>query len=209
VHAQDPRLIALVAARYRELQGLLTMVDAVLPLYLGAMLMLAGRFDAVAVRPWVLVGAAVPLLAFVAARFRWLQPRIQAYYRLRFGRVQGLYPSAGTNMMSQGLILAAILADARLPWLTVIAVLATVGAWPAWIAWRDWPYRWHWLPAVGVSVLTAGSMSLMPSYAAALRHLAAWALSIGVSLAVAGLGDHLLLVRSLGRASDSPVPDEA
>jgi hypothetical protein len=104
----------------------------------------------------------------------------------------------------------ALLGDAHIPWLTAIVVLLCIGAWPAWVLRRDWPYRWHWLPLLFAAMGTAWSMSLMPSYSVALRHQGPWALAVGLSLAVAGLGDHLLLVRTLhGRpARDAATSEE-
>jgi hypothetical protein len=139
----------------------------------------------------------MPLLVFGVAQVRWIQPRILAYYSQRFGRVRGSYRFSGVNLMSQGFVPISLLADAHRPWLIVVAALALMAAWPAWIAVRDWPYRWHWLPAVLVAVLMAPDMALRPSYHAALQHVGGWGLAVGAALAFAGWFDHRLLVRTL------------
>src|SRR5215471_6195807 len=160
-----PALIRLVSSRYRELQGLVTMMDAVWPLYMGALMVAATRLDGPYITPFVFALSAVPLVVVPIVHVCWLRPRILAYYRSRFGRVEGPSPFRGPTTMVQGVLVAAILAEAHnVAWLSVTVVLAAVGAWPAWIVWRDWPYRWHWLPAVVAATWTAAGMSRMPSY---------------------------------------------
>jgi hypothetical protein len=196
---RDPRLIQLVASRYRELQGLLMLPDVLFTLYMGIMMMVVTRLEDTGVDfdSWVLVMFGLPVVVFAIAYLRWLRPRIVAYYRSRFGRVPGPQVFFQGGWTYQGLILGALLADAHLPWLTIVIAFLSLGAWPTWIACRDWPYRWHWLPVVAVAALVTTDMSLMPSYHVALQHQGVWALALAVSVGCAAMGDHLLLVRTL------------
>ncbi len=173
--------IRLVSSRYRELQGLLTIADAVFPLYMGAVLMAVARLDDSHMSPWVFVSLALPLLGYAIALFCWLRPRLLAYYASRFGRALGPNSVSGASLMPQGLLLSGMLADSRLPWLTTIVAVVSLAGFPAWIVWRDWPHRWHWLLPVAVALIVAGDMSLMPSYDVALHHTAGWALGVGVA----------------------------
>lgn len=86
MEALSPRRIALVTSRYGELQGLLTASEAVFPLYMGAVMILATRLDDTDVSMWFIVPLGMPLLVFGVAQVRWIQPRILAYYSQRFGR---------------------------------------------------------------------------------------------------------------------------
>jgi hypothetical protein len=208
----DPDLIRLVASRYGQLQGLFTVLDAAWPTYWGVM-MLAGRyFERADVSDWWAVPLSLPLLIFMVLQWRWLRPRAKAFYVSRFGRVKGTAASTsfpGATWTSQGCMFGALLADARTPWLTITVALLAFSARPAWIVRRDWPHRWHWLPLLAAGIATAWSMSLMPSYGAALRHIGPWALAVGGAEAFAGLGDHLLLVRTLhGRPAKDAASSE-
>jgi hypothetical protein len=197
---QNPRLIRLVAARYGQLHGLFTALDAVWPLYWGVTMLSCSWFERADVSDWWVVPLSVPLFVFMVLQWRWLRPRLKAYYTSRFGRVKGQGAStslAGANWTFHGCMFGALLADARTPWLTVTVTVLCFSARPAWIVCRDWPYRWHWLPLCLAGVGSAWSMSLMPSYGVALRHIGPLALAIGGAQAFAGLGDHLLLVRTL------------
>jgi len=198
----DARGIALVASRFREMQGLLTFPAAVWPIYIGVVFVLAGRVEAskADVPDWVFfVAAGVSPVACAIAYARWLRPRIVAYYESRFGRVKARHLFFGTTWIQQGVLAVALLADAHRPWLIAAACLLMIGAWPAWIIVRDWPYRWHWLPLLVVALLMARAMSGMPSSGAALRHMGPWCIVLGLGMACGSAGDHLTLVRALGR----------
>jgi hypothetical protein len=194
---RDPRLIQLVASRYRELQGLLMLAEVMFTLYMGGMMMAATRLDEASADsgPWLLAIFALPVIVCAVAYLRWLKPQIVAYYRSRFGRAPNGFFVGGWTY--QGLILGALLADAHMPGLTIAIAFLSLGARPAWIVWRDWPYRWHWLPVIGVATLVTRDMSLMPSYHVALQHQGLWALGVAISVGCAAMGDHLLLVRTL------------
>jgi hypothetical protein len=208
----NPGLIRLVASRYAQLQGLFTMLDAVWPIYWGVM-MLAGRhFEQADVSDWWALPLSLPLLVFMVAQWRWLRPRVRAYYSSRFGRVKGQWtatPITGATWTFQGCMFGALLADAHTPWLTITVAMLFFSARPAWILSRDWPYRWHWLPLLVAGMGAAWYMSLMSSYGFALRHVGPWALAVGAAEAFAGLGDHLLLTRTLRGPGESPAADEA
>src|SRR5215471_12250458 len=123
-----PALIRLVSSRYRELQGLVTMMDAVWPLYMGALMVAATRLDGPYITPFVFALSAVPLVVVPIVHVCWLRPRILAYYRSRFRRVEGPSPFRGPTTMVQGVLVAAILAEAHnVAWLSVTVVLAAVG----------------------------------------------------------------------------------
>jgi hypothetical protein len=200
----SPRLIRLATSRYPELQGLLTIADAVFPLYMGVMMVMTRWMEQSDVSDWWALVLGLPLLLWVVLLFCYVRPRVLAYYAARFGRVHGRPSAVVGPWRYQGLITGALLADAHRPWLTAITAMALLGAWPAWIAWRDWPYRWHWLPSAVIASIVAADMSRMPSYHVALQHSALWAFAVGAVSVFAGLGDHLLLIRTL-----RPVPHQA
>src|SRR4051794_28028343 len=76
-------LIRLVAARYDEMQGLRTAGDAVLLMLAGAGLRLVVATNS----DRVVVAIALLLLVCLYAWLRRMRPRLDTYYRTRFGRV--------------------------------------------------------------------------------------------------------------------------
>ena len=76
----DPRLIRLVTARYRQMHGLATIADAGYPLIVGTGFLLLTE-------EWHAAVFGLVLLAFMVARFTWMRRRIDGYYALRYGRV--------------------------------------------------------------------------------------------------------------------------
>ena len=185
----SPRLIRLVARRYRELQGLVTISDAMFPLLLGAGLFIFHSDTAVL---WYGAGIVVCFLFSLV----WLRRRIHAYYTERFGRTGGAaYPMC--VVMLQGLTAGSMLTDihvsaaARVP-----IVFLLLGGWPAWIAARDWPYRWHWSIPVVVAAAAAFPLSSRPVDGGQFVMATCW-VAAGGALAIAGALDHRLLVRTL------------
>jgi hypothetical protein len=211
----DVRRIAFVTERFSELQGLRTVADA-LPAFIFA----AGLH-------WARSSPGVILLfgglaAYFALRVTWIRSGIEAYYSRRLGRVEPSVPDldptllfahvhrpgrvdrSGSNfegivLFYQGLLAVPVGRDLPLPPFVQIALLASMlGFLPLRILIRDWRYRVHWLLPLGVAVVFA--LRLAADVSA--REFDDWrvlmCLSGGVALAVAGVCDHRLLVKSLG-----------
>ncbi len=202
-----PGLIRLVASRYRDLQGLLTVADAALLLMPGATLYLH-RLGWVG-SPW-LYGCLGCYAAYGWARFTVIQRRIDAYYANRCGRVElrlgrpFMFP-----LYMQGTLGAAILVDVGLPApLRVALVLLLLAGLPGRIVVRDWPYRVHWLMPFATGVVLAVLFAAVTTKAQAKAWLPGAALACGTSLALAGLLDHALLIKTL-HAPPSDQPERA
>jgi hypothetical protein len=190
---KNPALIRLVAARYRELQGLRTVGDA------GFLLLNAAGFWFIM---WteresfaLVFGAA--LSVYLWWYFWRLRTQLDQYYAARFGRVgpQFYYWPVFLWMM-QGPMAAPILSDMGAPATIAKAlVLMLIAARPAWIAIRDFPFRAHWLVVAIVGILLAAQLP------ATRPAIFVWQMrvffEVGLAWAFAGLCDHLILVRTL------------
>jgi hypothetical protein len=211
---EDIPRIAFVTQRFSELQGLRTVVDAV-----PALIFAAGLHWAQSNYHLIILFAA--LAAYFAARATWIRSRLDAYYSRRLGRVDPSVPnldatllfgqfrplgwsdrsgpnSEGIFLFYQGLITAPMCRDIHLPGFVQILVIASMlGFQPIWILIRDWPYRAHWLLPLGVGVAFAFRLAAVASA----REVDAWQVLVclcgGVALAIAGVFDHALLLRSL------------
>lgn len=209
---EDIGRIAFVTQRFHELQGLRTVADAVPPLIFAA-----GLHWAQSNRNVIILLCA--LAAYFAARATWIRSGIDAYYSRRLGRVDRSAPNLdGTLLFSQsrplgwvdrsgstfdgllvfyqGLILAPMCRDLPLS-VQVPLIAAMLGFQPTWILIRDWPYRTHWLLPLGVAV----AFALRLGAVATSQEVLAWQVQVclagGVALAIAGVFDHALLLRSL------------
>ena len=180
----DLARVRFVAGRYRELQGLRTVVDVVI--FFGVWCLLAiSPADRNAV-PYI---GALLLWAVFAT---WGAARVARFYRERFGvAADGHDTSEWLRILliwlviAQGWVLAAVPTGLSLYGLRV--------------AWRDWPHRSHWLlvALVGVAFALAFPGGHSP-------HLDDWQwrfvwAAVPV-LIFAGVLDHRLLVRAMRRA---------
>jgi hypothetical protein len=80
MRARNPALIRLVASQYRELQGLKTMADAMIPIAFGVLLRVARS-------PWDLLFVIPIAAAWAWFRVTWIRDRIEAFYDDRCGRI--------------------------------------------------------------------------------------------------------------------------
>ena len=199
--ALDPRLVHVVARGYRDMQGLVTIADAMFPLLLGAGAFYFRSDTAIlSYGVFLVVGFIVSLV--------WLRRRIQAYYAARFGRAAG-FALPILVVIGQGLTAGPMLTDMHVPLVVrVPVVFLLLGGWPAWNVAHDWPYRWHWIIPAIVGAAVAFPLSSRPVDGGELAFAACF-LATGAALAWAGLMDHLLLVRTLRPASDAEAPEHA
>jgi hypothetical protein len=199
----NPDLIRLVASRYGDLRGLRTAGDASVLLVLSTALLAAGAFD-----EGRLSGAAMTMAASVVGG--WfnscafvLRRRLDRYYTSRFGRVApkryvpspALWLMCATSWMGTWCDIPGP-AWVRAP-LALAAAIPLV-AWAGWIARRDAPFRAHWaLVAIAFVVIT---LQLPIDYAAGQLLWRTRALLYGGgALLMAGIGDHLILLRAMPR----------
>jgi hypothetical protein len=195
--SQDPRLIRLVAARYRHMQGLRTIADAGSPLLMGAALSLMNE-------EWHVIPFAVVFSFYLVARWTWLNRRIERYYVDRFGRT-GTWLSSSDLGLTLGMVIGqnSMLRDlfqapARV---RVALIMVALCVYPLWISVRDFPYRSHWLLLVAVGVGIALRIPGVPSGDAGDYWYRDSMLAIALGLLVVGTVDHLQLVRVLGRGA--------
>ena len=196
----DAGLIHLVTSRYSEMQGLVTVALAMFPviLPLGFFISPNDTFFS-----WYCIGCVACFLASLI----WLRPRIFAYYAARFGRVSSGFRYFWPILIIQALGLNPALTLYHLPLLARgLVIFLMLGAWPARVVVRDWPYRGYWvLPFV----VACGAAFPLASASRDVFTTAGWWMAIGVSVAVAGAGDHLLLVRTLRPALRGEETDHA
>jgi hypothetical protein len=190
----DPALIRLAAGRFRDLQGLSTVADAALLLLCAAGLHLARS-------GWT--GSAWGILFLTAAygwaRFTRIRRWIDGYYVNRCGRVHWSlgFPFAFPLYM-QGLLCAPVLVDVDVPTPVRVAfVLLLLAGLPFRIVVRDWPYRAHWLLPFAAGVVLAVMFAAVNTREEARAWLPEALVTCGASLALAGLLDHALLLKTL------------
>jgi hypothetical protein len=202
----NPPLIALVARRYRAMQGLTTMMQSLWLLIYAAMFYTIGPDTT---EWWVLPWAGV-LLVYIWAQFGWLRRRVDSFYAARFGRTvaPGVWFHLGI-MLTMAIGYNQILRDAfHAPAaLRVAALLLALCVYPLVIAVRDFPYRSYWL-----LVAAAGAFAALRAPQFAGRDVYLWAreanLLVGLGLFAAGALDHLMLVRTLGGGTRERVAPE-
>jgi len=193
--SQDPRLIRLVAARYRQMQGLATMADA-----FWLLLTAAGFF--LISEEWHALPFGVVLAVYLWSRMTWMKRRIQRHYAERFGRTGS--PDFRQNL---GLMFNMVIAYNQIlrdlfhapdP-VRVSMMAAGLCGYPLWIGIRDFSYRSHWLLLVVAGLGVSIQIPWVPPGSDAGF---AWArdanLAVGLALFVVGALDHQLLVRALG-----------
>ncbi len=199
----NPRLIRLVTARYRELQGLKTAGDGGGMLTAGVALQAAAAADRAKVPDsYVFLTVIVLMLALVGV-WLYLRRRLDRYYDLRFGRVGPktfVYPYALLFIVCTGWM--AMWCGIPGPtWVTApLAHAASIPliVWPGVRAKRDAPYRLAWT-LVGLAAIVAAAE--LPLGDPSAKASVAWRMHsyfyVGGMLVVAGVCDHLVLVRTL------------
>jgi hypothetical protein len=203
---RDPGLIRLVAARYRQMQGLTTMAES-----FWLLIVAAGFFLISDSEEWMALPFAAVLAAYVISRFTWMKRRIERHYAERFGRTGLPVFRNGLGLMfNQVIAFNQMLRDLfHAPdYLRVVLIATALCAYPLWIGIRDFSYRSHWLLLViaglGVSVQIPW---VGPGSDASFMWARDANLAVGLALFVVGALDHLLLVRALG--GGSPVQERA
>jgi hypothetical protein len=187
----DLALVRLVATRYRHLQGLRRVVDAISLLFIWALLQIGpvARESA----PYLLAS-----LVWVGLTM-WSAGRVVRYYRERFGRIEGdgmtwdETPAGRADPVYRLLLVwtAMLMGGAFgvvLPLLTLYACRVT---------WRDWPYRAYWLLLVLEG--TAFSLAFVSLDSAAQFREWQWRFvwTAAPVLSLVGLLDHRLLLRAM------------
>jgi hypothetical protein len=203
--AKEPALVHLVAGRYRDLQGLSTMANA-------AMLLLCAGFVYWGRERWHLPVMAAVVGGYLWFRFTWLRAALDEYYTRRCGRAGvSQYARVQGVFILQGAISAPVLRDLHVPMPAGVAIiLLMLGGEAAWIAARDLPYRAHWWLPVFAAVICAAKYTGVTTVEQTFAWEAFALLTAGTAWALAGLGDHALLLRTLTHQGElSGVPDRA
>jgi hypothetical protein len=200
---KDPALIRLVTARYQEMQGLKTIVDAALPLGLGLCLILGAYASELVDASWPIVLILIPMGSWVWVKHALIARRIDAFYRERCGRVRGVIGVSAVltheAMLMQAVVFVPLLVRSGAPlWLRIAITLPLLVVHPFWTAIRDSPYRMHWLlPAVVGFVAAVRLVDVHTTEQAFM-----WQMWVSVAgalvIACAGALDHRLLLQTLG-----------
>jgi hypothetical protein len=206
VPTADPRLIRLVTARYRQMQGLATMADAYFPLVGGTALLLLSE-------EWHAAVLGLVLLALMVARFTWIRRRIDAYYAQRYGRVvQPTLPPGVAINLCMVISYAKIMRDVFHAPVVIQITVMTIGlcAYPLWVAVRDFPYRAYWLLVAGAGAASAVQLPFYQSRDLIYVWTRNTYLAIGSAVLAVGALDHRLLTRAphAQRETLSEVPAE-
>ena len=184
----NPRLIRLVASQYRELQGLRTMAQAAVPMAFGAWLALAQSW-------WHLLLAVPVAVAWGWLYVTWINERIDDFYDSRCGRVGW----RSLPLSHTFLFMSLAQGSALMSWHFAGAafLLANFTLYPAFAVVRDAPYRLYWIVPLLVGVVAGVQFAALTTASQAEAWMIRVALTGGVAIAIAGLGDHLLLMRTL------------
>jgi len=192
---QSLALIRFVTGRYRDLQGLRTVLDGAILASVWTIL----RWAPPDQRPGTFFCAAL----LWASLSMWGGGRVRRYYAGRFGRAT---PAGGDRFDES------VSGIAHAPYQLLVAstaislggqfelLLPILTATTAWQVWRDRPYRTHWL--VPVAVGAAFSLAFFELRTAAQFREWQWWLMVagGVSLMIAGVMDHRLLMTTMPAA---------
>ena len=191
----DLAVIRFVTTRYRDLQGLRTVLDGVTMASFWTILRWAPADRS-------------PVTFFVASLLwaglsMWGGARVRRYYAGRFGRAT---PAGGDRFDESVHALAhdpyrVMLASTAISLGGQFALLLPVlTATTAWKVWRDRPYRSHWL--VPVAVGAGFSLAFFELRTAAqFRDWQSWLMVTGgMSLMIAGAMDHRLLMTTMPAA---------
>jgi len=213
VEVLNPRLIKLVASRYRELQGLKTAGDGGALLLVGVALRGALAADRANIPDSYAFATAVVLMLALIGGWIFLRRRLSRYYDLRFGRVGPrtfAYPYALLFLICTGWM--AMWCDITGPiWVTAplahVASIPLIVA-PGVMAKRGAPYRLPWALVAMAALVAALQLPLGDASAKLIWRMHSF-LYGGGALVVAGLSDHRLLVRTLKPASESEAGERA
>ena len=198
----NPRLIRLVAARYPQMQGLRTMVDALWPLFFAALLYVAKD-------EWHAAVFGALFAVYLWYRFRRMPRRLDDYYAQRFGRTGDfLFPENLGLWFGMMINFNEPLRDLfRAPdYLRVGVLMVGLCTYPLVIVVRDAPYRLYWLAVVFAGFAAAIQIPWVPIGEGRYLWVRESHLAIGLALLAAGALDHLLLAHTL--RGGSPVPAE-
>ena len=203
----NPKLIRLVASSYRELKGLKTAGDGGVLLLCGVALRGALAADRANVSDSYAFATAVVLMLTLIGGWLFLRRRLDRYYDLRLGRVGSrtfVYPYALLFLICSGWM--AMWCGVPGPtWVTApLAHVASIPliVWPGMTAKRGAPYRLPWV-LVAMGALVAALQLPLGDESARLIWRIHSLLYAGGTLVVAGLCDHLVLVRTLKPTSES------
>jgi hypothetical protein len=195
-------LIHLVTRRYGEMQGLRTALNGVTLLAVWAIL---GYLSPQ--RQPLAFGVAATLWAALAM---WGEHRVRLHYAGRFGRVirpgsefEHSFRSLPYYPQMVLLISTAVIIGG---WFGVVVLPVLAGQY-AFVAWRDWPHRTHWL----LPALVAAGFFVAFMRVTNVAQFREWQWHVivvgGLSLIVAGLLDHGVLLK--GMHSDPATTDAA
>jgi hypothetical protein len=213
VEVPNQKLIRLVASRYRELQGLKTAGDGSTLLLFGVALRGAQAADRANIAHSYLFATAVVLMLTLIGAWLFLRRRLDRYYDFRFGRVGArtfVYPYALLFLICTGWM--AMWCDIPGPiWVTApLAHVASIPliAGPGMAAKRGAPYRLPWVLVAMAALVAALQLPLGDASARLIWRMHSLVYG-GGTLVVAGLCDHLLLVRTLKPTPNSDASERA
>ena len=204
----DPALIRLITGRYYEMQGLKTAADAVMPIHFG--LVFAFFYAGGSESLWLL-GAMlmIPMAYWLWARWTWVSRRIETFYAERCGRVNAVYGVEYKDFFMQAPMGVSVLRQFGAPnWSLGLIALALLSIHPLWIVRRDWPYRTYWLLPAVVGIAAALTTAAVRTKEDVYIWQGIVLLAGGVSMAVAGMLDHLLVLRTLQPAAEPDASPE-
>jgi hypothetical protein len=194
----DLALIRLVAGRYRRMQGLRLVVDALSLILLWSLLQIGpvGRES----------GPYLGVSFTWAALTMWSAGRVARHYRERFGST----PGDGTRWdeTPDGRAYAAY--RLLLVWTCMLmggafgAVLPILTVYAGWVTWRDRPYRPHWLLLVLQGTLFSLAFYSLDSAAQFYEWQWRFVWTAAPALIIVGLLDHRVLVRAMRVKSTAP-----
>lgn len=210
---RSPALIRLVTARYRDMQGLRTIVEATLPFGLGLSLLVGRLASELADSLWPMALVFIPMAIWLWAKQTRIIRRIDAFYAERCGRVGGVLGlSAAVTYESafvQAVVFLPILIQVGWPlWARIAIVLPLLTAQPLWTVVRDAPYRMHWLlPALVGFIAAFRLVDVRTSEQAFIWQM--WVgIAGGLAIACAGALDHRLLLQTLHGGGDPAASTE-
>jgi hypothetical protein len=179
---QDPRLIRIVARHFNDLQGLGTAVIGTL-YAAGAGVWLATGSDAV-----TFLTVLVLVLPGACAVYA-----LERFYAERFGRV--IVPPSRIKF-GRSLFVLFMLASFVLTKTQQVAFLSAVlGVSSVWLLIDCWPYRKHELFVIVAAGAAVQRVGWGPTASA--DDIAAATLLVGCAMTIAGLADHVLLVKGM------------
>jgi hypothetical protein len=198
----QPRLalVDFVARRYSHLQGFRTATDGLCLLAFSAYMR------------WVEFDASAAILFLPLSL--WCRHGLGRYYDTRFGRAGSRAGSPDDKAPALFIYVAVKVGALMLAWplgnpertALVVGLLATA---PLAILRRDWPYRAHWVLPLLVGLGCGLAFAGVTAEFERLQWAAMLFAATGLSLVVAGLLDHSLLVKAMQPAPECSQPETA